>query len=279
MSDVLFLGLAVFDHAFMRYALIAGTAVALACGLVGYLMVLRGQVFMGDAMGHVAFTGALASLAFGLDARLGLFVACVAVGLVLAGMGDRGRAGDTETGIVFSWVLGLGVLLLSVVASSGGAGGAAGARVLFGSILGLDAARTTWAVAIAAAVVIALIAIARPLLFATLDEAVAAARGVPVRLLGFAFLAIVGIAAAEAAQVVGALLLLGLLATPGGTAWRLTTSPYAGLAVSAAAAVASTWAGLLLSFEVPSLPPSVAIIVVASALYAGATLLDRVRAR
>ena len=278
MNDVLLLGLAALDHEFMRYAFIAGTAVALACGLVGYVMVLRAQVFIGDAMGHVAFTGALAALAFGLDARLGLFVACVVVGLVLAGLGDRGRAGDAEIGILSSWVLGLGVLLLSVVASSGGAGGAAGARVLFGSILGLDATRTAWAVAIAATVVVALLAIARPLVFATLDEAVAGARGVPVRLLGFVFLAIVGVAAAEAAQVVGALLLLGLLATPGGTAWRLTTNPYAGLAVSAAVAVASTWAGLLLSFEVPSLPPSVAIIVVASTLYAGASIVQRVRA-
>ncbi len=279
MTQLLVIGLGAFDYAFMRYAFLAGTAIALACGPVGYLLVLRGQVFTGDALGHVAFTGALAALAFGLDARLGLLVACVGVALLLAGLGDRGSAGDTEIGIVFSWVLGLGVLLLSIVASSrGGSSGAAGARVLFGSIFGLDASRALWAVAVAVIVILTLLAIARPLLFATLDEAVAVARGVPVRLLGFVFLGVAGLAAAEAAQVVGALLLLGLLATPGGAAHRLTVNPYAGLALSAALAVASVWAGLLLSFEVPSLPPSFAIMTVAAALYGGAMLLARSRA-
>lgn len=279
MTDVLVLGIAAFDYAFMRYAFIAGTAIAIACGLAGYFVVLRGQVFAGDALGHVAFTGALASLAFGLDARLGLIVACLGVGLLLAGLGERGRAGDAEIGIVFSWVLGLGVLLLSFIAlTRGGSSGAAGARVLFGSILGLDGARTLSAVVVAAIVVVTLLVIARPLLFATLDEAVAVARGVPVRLLGFVFLGVVGLAAAEAAQVVGALLLLGLLATPGGTAQRLTVNPYAGLALSAGVAVVSVWAGLLLSFGLPSVPPSFAILAVASTLYGSALIVERVRA-
>lgn len=279
MTDVLVLGITAFDYAFMRYAFVAGTAIAIACGLAGYFVVLRGQVFAGDALGHVAFTGALAALAFGLDARLGLVVACVGVALLLAGLGDRGRAGDAEIGIVFSWVLGIGVLLLSFVASSrGGSSGAAGARVLFGSIFGLDGARTLSAVVVAAVVVVTLLVIARPLLFATLDEAVAAARGVPVRLLGFVFLGVVGLAAAEAAQVVGALLLLGLLATPGGTAQRLTANPYTGLALSAGVAVVSVWAGLLLSFSLPSVPPSFAILAVASTLYGGALIVERVRA-
>ena len=279
MTDVLVLGITAFDYAFMRYAFVAGTAIAIACGLAGYFVVLRGQVFAGDALGHVAFTGALAALAFGLDARLGLVVACVGVALLLAGLGDRGRAGDAEIGIVFSWVLGIGVLLLSFVASSRGASsGAAGARVLFGSIFGLDGARTMSAVVVAAVVVVTLLVIARPLLFATLDEAVAAARGVPVRLLGFVFLGVVGLAAAEAAQVVGALLLLGLLATPGGTAQRLTANPYTGLALSGGVAVVSVWAGLLLSFSLPSVPPSFAILAVASTLYGGALIVERARA-
>ena len=63
-------------HEFMRNAFLAGTFIALACGLVGYFLVLRTQVFAGDALSHVAFTGALAAAAAaGIDVRVGLFAA------------------------------------------------------------------------------------------------------------------------------------------------------------------------------------------------------------
>ena len=111
-------------------------------------------------------------------------------------------------------------------------------------------------------------AIARPLLFASVDEAVAAARGVPVRLLGFAFLALVGACAAEATQAVGSLLILGLLAAPAGAAQRMTARPYRALALSAGLAVGEMWAGLGLSYAVPRMPPSFGILATATAVYA-----------
>jgi len=116
------------------------------------------------------------------------------------------------------------------------------------------------------------VAIARPLLFASLDEAVAAARGVPVRLLGFVFLALVGACAAEAAQAVGSLLILGLLAAPAGAAHRLTDRPLRALALSGALAVAEMWAGLAVSYAVPRMPPSFSILAAATAVYAGTCL-------
>ena len=72
-----------FAHEFMRHALLAGSFVAVACGLAGYFLVLRAQVFAGDALSHVAFVGAIAAGAFGLDERVGLFAltAVVAAGI------------------------------------------------------------------------------------------------------------------------------------------------------------------------------------------------------
>jgi zinc/manganese transport system permease protein len=257
-----------FAHEFFRNALLAGTFVALACGVVGYFVVLRVQVFAGDALSHVAFTGALAAAAAGLDARIGLFAATIAVALLLGGIGPRAGADDVTIGIVFAWVLGLGVLCLALFSTSSGAGnGLLGARALFGSIFGLSADAARLAALVGALVVVAVLVIARPLLFASLDPAVAAARGVPVRALGLAFLALVGASAAEATQAVGALLLLGLLAAPAGAAHRLICNPYLALALSAALAVASMWLGLALSYAVPSLPPSTAIVAVASVGY------------
>jgi zinc/manganese transport system permease protein len=260
--------MSMFAHPFMQHAFLAGTAIAVACGLAGFFLVLRAQVFTGDALSHVAFTGALAALAAGIDLRLGLFAATIAVAVGIGLLGPRGRADDVVIGNVFAWVLGLGVFFLTLFTTSRSSGnGTAGISVLFGSIFGLSAGQAVTAAAAGGGIVLAVAAIARPLLFASLDEAVAAARGVPVRLLGIGFLALIGATAGEATQAVGALLLLGLLAAPAATALLITARPYLGLAVSAALAVAEVWAGLALAYAAPAVPPSFAIIAVATAAY------------
>jgi zinc/manganese transport system permease protein len=115
--------------------------------------------------------------------------------------------------------------------------------------------------------VVAVLLIARPLLFASIDENVAAARGLPVRALGVGFLALVGVTAAEATQAVGALLLLGLLAAPAGAAQRLSTRPFRAMWLSAGLAVGAMCIGLTLSYALPRVPPSFAITAVAAAFY------------
>ena len=269
-----------FEHPFVRHALLAGTGIGAATGLVGYFVVLRAQVFSGDALSHVAFTGALAALAFGADARLGLFVATIAVGLGLGVLGPRGRPDDVVIGSVFTWILGLGVLFLAVfTTSSSGANGAGSVNVLFGSIFGLSASQAATAAWIGLGVVVVVVAVARPLVFASLDEPVAAARGIPVRLLGIAFLGLVGVCAAEATQAVGALLLLGLLAAPAGAAQRLTYRPFAAFGLSGALAVLAVWVGVLVSYLAPDVPPSFGTMAVATAMFAGALGWSAVRDR
>ncbi len=257
-----------FAHPFMQHAFLAGTAIAAACGLAGFFLVLRAQVFTGDALSHVAFTGALAALAVGIDLRLGLFAATIAVAAGIGLLGPRGQADDVVIGNVFAWILGVGVFFLTLYTTSRSSfNGTAGTSVLFGSVFGLSASQAVTAAAIGAGIAAAVTAIARPLLFASIDETVAAARGIPVRLLGIGFLALVGAAAAEAAQAVGALLLLGLLAAPAATAQLLTARPYRALGISAVLAVAEMWAGLALAYAAPAMPPSFAIIAVATAVY------------
>jgi len=269
-----------FDHPFMRYAFLGGTAVALAAGLVGYFLVLRAQVFTADALSHVAFTGALAALAAGVDVRLGLFVVTVAVAVAMGALGRRGRPDDVVIGGVFAWILGLGVLFLTLYTThrSGDANGQASVSVLFGSIFGLSSGQAVTTALVAAGISLALMLVARPLLFASVDETVAAARGVPVRLLGYGFLVLVGATAAESTQVVGALLILGLLAAPAGAASKLTVRPFRALWLSAGIAVASMWIGLTISYAVPTLPPSFAILSVATLAYALALIPRRVSA-
>ena len=267
-----------FAHEFMRNALVAGSSVGAVCGLVGYFVVLRAQVFAGDALSHVAFTGALAAAVAGLDIRVGLFAATIVGGLLLGALGERARADDVVIGSLFAWTLGLGVLFLSIFTTKSSAGnGTAGVRVLFGSIFGLSRTDVRVSVVLAVVASLVLLAIVRPLLFASFDTAVAAAQGVPVRALGLVFLAIVGLVAAQASQAVGALLLLGLLAAPAGAAHRITTNPYRGVLLSAVLSVASVWIGLTLSYVFPTLPPSSMIIAAAVGIYALAVVATSTR--
>jgi zinc/manganese transport system permease protein len=273
--DVLGVG-EMLSHPFMRNALLAGTGIALACGLVGYFLVLRSQVFTADALSHVAFTGALAALAFGIDARVGLFAAVVAIAVLLGALGERGRPDDVVIGSVFVWVTGLGVLFLSLFTlSHATTNSTGGVSVLFGSIFGLNNARTITVLLVAAAVVTGITVMARPLLFASIDEAIAAARGLPVRALSYGFLVLVGLTAAEATQAVGALLLLGLLAAPAAAAQRLTARPYRAFAISAVLSLLSMWAGLIVSYHAPSLPPSFTIVAVLTATYVATVAFSR----
>lgn len=273
---------AMLAHEFIRHALLAGTGVALASGLSGYFLVLRNQVFAADALGHVAFTGALAALAFGLSEIGGLLGATLFVAAVLSVLATGSRSSDVVIGAVFAWVLGLGVLFLSIYVSgrSGGAGanGAAGVNVLFGSIFGVGLPQALLGAGLGAGVAAGIVVIARPLLFASLDGDAAVAWGVPVRRLGLAFLLLVAVAAAQAVQVVGALLMLGLMATPAAIAQRLTARPYAGMLLSAGAAIGAVWVGITLSYAVPHLPPSFAVIgllFVAYVALAGAAAVRR----
>ena len=260
---------------FMQHAFVAGTAIALAAGLLGYFLVLRAQVFSADALGHVGYTGAIGALAFGVSARFGLYAATLAVALALALLAPRGRADDVVIGSTFAWVLGLGSLFLTVYTTNrSDADGSASITFLFGSIFGLSARDAVVSALVCLVVLLALLAISRPLLFASLDPAVAAARGLPVRALGVTFLLLVGLTTAEATRAVGGLLVLGLVAAPAGIAHRLTTRPYAGMVVSAAAATLSMWAGLVISYEAPQVPPSFAILAVATAGYALVALAD-----
>jgi len=266
----------IFAHPFMRYAFLAGTAVALAAGLVGYFLVLRAQIFTADALSHVAFTGALAALAAGVDLRVGLFAVTVVVALGMGALGRRARPDDVVIGGVFAWILGLGVFFLTLYTThrSSGANGQAGVTVLFGSIFGLSAGDAVLTAVVAAVVCAAVVTIARPLLFASLDEAVATAHGVRVRLLGYGFLVLVAMTTAESTQVVGALLILGLLAAPAGAAMRLTARPLQALWISAAIAVASVWIGLAVSYAVPQVPPSFGILAVATLAYVGSVAVS-----
>jgi zinc/manganese transport system permease protein len=240
------------QYDFIRHAMLAGSALAVVAGLIGYFVVARRLIFTSDVLSHVAFPGALIAIILGVNPLLGVFGFALLTALGMGTLAGRSRANDVTTGTLLAWVLGIGVLFLSIYASgSSGGNSSAGINVLFGSLFGIGAREARVVAVVGLLTTIVLLAIARPLLFASLDPAVAASRGVPVRLLNFIFLILLAITIAEAVQAVGALLLFALLVTPAAIARRLTLRPYAALFLSALLSLVFTWAGITLAYYFP----------------------------
>jgi zinc/manganese transport system permease protein len=263
----------VLRYDFMRHALLAGSAIAIAAGLVGYFLVLRHLVFAGETLSHIAFAGAMGAAVAGLNPFAGLFGVTTLGALSLNALGARAqpRGRDVTTGIVLAWVLGLGALFLGIYITSATTSSniAIGVGILFGSIFGVDAQQALILALAGAATSLALLALARPLLFASVDPDVAQARGLPVRLLGGIFLLLLGATVAEAVPAVGALLVFALLLTPAATARLLLSRPYAAMLLSAGLALAITWIGLFAAFYLP-FPVSFDITILGFACYVAA---------
>jgi zinc/manganese transport system permease protein len=233
-----------FDYDFMRTAFVAGAVVAVAAGGVGYFLVLRNLTFAGHALSHVGFAGATGSVLIGLGPLWGLLAFTVAAAVAMGLLGERLRQRDVAVGIVLSLALGFGVLFLYLYTSSA----SEAAAILFGNLLGISAA-TVWSLAgLSVATLTALAAVSRPLVFASLAPEIAEAKGVPLRLVSVLFLAIVAVAVAEAAQVVGVLLVFALMVGPAAAAQRLSPRLGRGVAMAMVLAVAETWGGLTLAY-------------------------------
>jgi zinc/manganese transport system permease protein len=260
---------AILQHDFMQRALLAGTILSIIAGLVGTFVVLRHQTFAGEALSDVAFTGALGGAALGLNPLTTLLGTTIIVALAMGGLGERLRGRDVAIGTVLAWVLGLGALFLRLFTlhASGNGSGFSGVTVLFGNLLGTSANQIGTIFWVGVLVLTVLLTIARPLLFASLDPDVAAARGVPVRGIGLGFMALLGVTVSMATLTVGALLVFALLLLPAATAQQLTTRPYTALALAAGLALGATWLGIGISFYT-SIPVSVCISLLAFATYA-----------
>jgi zinc/manganese transport system permease protein len=256
------------DYDFMQNAFAASGIVAVMAGLVGYFLVLRGQSFAGHALSHIGFTGATGAVLIGAPPLWGLILVTVASGVGMGLLGERFAQRDVAIGIVLTVSLGLGLLFLHFFTSYA----TAATALLFGNVLAVDGGTVWLLLALGVVSVAALSAIARPLLFASVQPELAEARGVPLQRVAVAFLAIVALATAGAVQIVGVLLVFALMAGPAATAQRLTTGILSGLLLAASLALAEAWAGLVLAYHT-DWPTSFWI----TALSAGAYLLATIR--
>jgi zinc/manganese transport system permease protein len=248
----------VLSSPFMRNALVGGSLVAVAAGLLGYFVITRQNAFAAHALAHIGFPGATGAILLGAPVTLGLAVFCVAGGVLIGLFGRRVADREMATGTILALATALGVLFASLASANA----STTTSVLFGNLLAISGDQLTVFAVFTVAVVGTLAVLARPLVFASVDPDVAEARGVPVRALGLAFVVLLALTITMAVQVVGTLLLFALVVTPSATALRLTARPPVVAALAVALALGSVWGGLVLSAMV-NLPPSFFIVSLA----------------
>ena len=245
MSMLLAQDIGMFSYDFVINALAAGGIVAVVAGAVGFFLVLRSQTFAGHALSHVGFAGATGAVLIGVSPFWGLLALTVAAGLAMGFLGDRVSGRDVAIGMVLSLSLGFGLLFLHFYTSFA----TRATSLLFGNVFSVDG-ETVWTLGVLGlACLVGLSVMTRPLRFATMQPDLAEARGVPVRLVSILFMAIVAVAVAEAAQIVGVLLVFTLMVGPAAAAQRLSTRLGQGVLLTAFLGVAESWAGIVLAYQ------------------------------
>ncbi|GLU35460.1 ABC transporter permease [Trinickia caryophylli] len=256
-----------FEYDFMVNAFAASGIVAVLAGIVGYFLVMREQTFAGHALSHVGFTGATGAALIGISPLWGMIGFTLAAGLSMGALGERLAGRDVAIGVVLSLSLGCGLLFLHFFTAYA----TQVTALLFGNVLGVTTNTLLVLAAIGAASLIALAAIARPLVFATLQPELAEAKGVSLRLVSMLFLAIAALTVAACTQIVGVLLVFTLMVGPAAAAQNLSSRLSHGIALAALFALLQAWLGVTLAFYT-DWPTSFWITALAALVYAGSLI-------
>ena len=243
-------------------SLIAGAVLGLVGGLVSAFVMMRDLPFAVHGVSELSFAGASGALLLGVNVIAGSLVGSILAALIIGALGARARDRNSIIGVLMPFGLGLGVLFLALY--QGRAANKFG--LLTGQIVAIDTPQLRWLIATAAVVVAGLLVMWRPLMFASVDPELAAARGVPVGLLSPAFMLLLGLAVAISIQIIGALLVLSIICTPGAAAMRVTASPRKMPLLSTVFGFVAVTGGILLAIG-SSVPISPYVTTISFAIY------------
>lgn len=238
----------IFHYQFMQNAYTGGTLVAIVAGIVGYFVVLRRSSFAAHSLAHIGFAGAAGAAVFGFDPVYGLLLFSTVGGSSMAILSPRAVHRDVSIGVVLAFLLGTGALFLTLYT---GSNATLAYSILFGEILAISTSDVQLTIVAGVILLTAVTIVYRPLLFASLDEQVAEAKGLPTALLGIVFMLLIAVATSIAVQVVGVLLIFSLMVTPAAIAQQLAKTPRRALIISVAVALSATWVGLFVAFFTP----------------------------
>ncbi|HYB44976.1 MAG TPA: metal ABC transporter permease [Nitrososphaerales archaeon] len=237
----------IWSYEFMQHAIETSWIISVVAGVTGYFVVLRRSAFVAHAYSEIGFAGASGAILLGLDPLVGLVLGSITGGIAIAALGRRITNRDTQIGIVLAFALGLGLLFISLYKAFS----TAAISILFGEILGISSNEVLITLVAGLGILVAMGFLYRPLLFASLDEDVAEAKGMPMLFLGTAFMIVVALAVSFAIQVTGVLLIFSLMVTPAATAQYVSMRPNRAILISVGISLLATQVGLFVGYFTP----------------------------
>ncbi len=257
------------EFEFMRRALLAVALVGVVSAVVGAFVVVRGMAFIGDALAHSSFAGVAIAFALGTSIYLGALVAAVATALGIAFISQRGRLRfDTTIGVLFVGAFALGIAIVSLQENYT----VDLFSFVFGQVLGVSWGDLALMATMGLVVIALVAAFYKELLFTAYDPTVAAAAGIPTRLMEYGLLALIAVSTVVALQAVGIVLVIAMLVTPSATASLLVRRLHHIIFVGVALSLVSSVIGLYVSYHA-GIATGAAIVLVATGLFTVALLL------
>lgn len=248
---------------FLHNAFLAGLCIAVAAGVMGYFTIARHSTFAAHALAHIGLPGATGAVLLGLPVSFGLGVFALGGALVIGALGKRASQREIATGTVLAFATGLGLFFARLSSSAS----QQMQSILFGSILTITDDQVIGFAVFDVLLVVVLAVVYRPLLFSSLDEQVAQAKGVPIGIMNVLFMAIMAGVITIAVPAVGTLLIFALVVTPAATANIIAASPLKAMVTASVLCLASIWGGLVLSAMFPA-PPSFIIVTLSTLMWA-----------
>lgn len=247
---------AIFSSGFFQRAILAGSFLALACGLLGVFLVLRKDAMISHGLSHVAFAGVALGLVLNFLPVVISLIVCVIGSLFILKLKEQAKLhGDTAIGILSSSGMALGILLASLKRNFG----VELMTYLFGDILAITPAEVWLSIGLALLVVASIIIHYHQLVFMTFDRESALVSGVKVRKLDKLLIILTSITVVLGIRIVGLLLVSALTVIPAASALQLSRNFKSTLILSSLFSLLSILSGIFLAY-VFNLPASATIV-------------------
>ncbi|MEA2071371.1 MAG: metal ABC transporter permease [Asgard group archaeon] len=241
-----------FQNSFMLRAFFSAIVIGVVCSIIGVFVLLRGMIFLGQAIAHSAFAGASLAVLLGMDNPIITIIGFSLISAVGIGFVNQKQIMNNEIiiGIVFSFFMALAVLFIGLH----GEYSSDINSILFGNILLVDSTDFILLMVFSLVILVLIFLIKKELYFITFDNEQAKISGIPVTYISYLFLVVVSLTISVSLKAIGAILVFAMIVTPAATAHQWTYKLNKMILLSVIFGVISSILGLFLSyiFDLPS---------------------------
>lgn len=260
---------AVVEYDFLQKALLTSAMVGIISGVIGCFIILRGMALMGDAISHAVLPGVALSFMLGINLLIGAVLSGLLTAIAIGYVSQNSRIKhDVAIGVMFTAAFALGIILITLQKSSTDL-----YHILFGNVLAVRPEEMWITLIIGTLVLASTYLFYKELLVSTFDATMAAAYGLPVKLIHYFLMTLLTLVTVASLQTVGIILVVAMLITPAATAYLLTNRLSLMICWAAGLGLVSAFSGIYLSFTY-NLASGATIVMTSTLLFLTALLLS-----